>query len=613
MLLHAGAGMHQHEYSRTGPQSQRPPSIRSPFSASAVLPVLHDNSIPSSLRTTRRRSGPPKAADRVSFREPEAEMASEDSRSCANSDGSEMTAAARRRNRNSMRLGNTYALAQSAPLPIRRKLLHIRPKLLFQLQRLSSNTRPIPTIDVLASTIIVPRLANKFPRMLKGKGEFGSHDVMILKSEDYSSTLDDNKVESSDGESLAHREVIAVMCRVRGAPHSTEICLRDGSIWYAAAMRRGVYEFVKEDPITGTKITARWVPRAKPRPNSEVPVSSSSVNGSSTSKYNFSILNPSLRRHPVLASLTQTVLDIPDQYATVPRPTGQTPPISPVPSILSSRVSEIVEQDDTADRVMRAIDDDTRTLIQITGVWVALRLGWCPNFKYDDAWSSESSNARSSALGGITRSASLDVARGLVRGDTGTSPPEAGQDPSGPRSGKFMRSGTQIFRNGPAKTHSPVESNSAPTRAASAGAAFMQRAAARRANLATATIVLDSDHELLHLSSDSEVAGFRDPGLSVPSVVRSSSATPRDTLSRLVPPRAPSSMDPASPSQKEHVMLQDEGHQKARVESFSYDVEQESTPRSSRVSEHGGAFRSPAWKRMADYFRRGTRKDKDRK
>lgn len=73
----------------------------------------------------------------------------------------------------------------------------------------------MPEIDVLPSTVVAPRLAKRFPRMFRGKGALGVNDVMVVKSEEYS--IQDDNVEGSDSEeeSLANRDLLAVICRKR--------------------------------------------------------------------------------------------------------------------------------------------------------------------------------------------------------------------------------------------------------------------------------------------------------------------------------------------------------------------------------------------------------------
>ncbi len=466
------------------------------------LPV-YDSTNPATIRPARRLSTERrKTFERVSFSEPELEIMSDDGLSYA-SEGSETTAGGtKKKKRKSTRSSTSYQLAHPAPtLTRQQKLLHIRPKLLLQLQRFSSDKRPLPCIDVLPSTVVVSRLMKKFPRMFKGKGELGANDVLVVKSEDYDTPDDDNDGDMGDDESLANREVLAVICQLKGLPGTAEICLGDGSVWYGTPMPKGAFEFVTTDPVTGENTVARWVQRVGPQRHSSQPLPS--VAGPSaldSYKYLFSILHPNSRRHPILASITQKILEIPDNYTTVSSSAGRYPPTSPI------RGSAIgwqpaPEEEDNLERTTLRMDDNTRILIQVTGLWLALRLGWCPYFKYDDipATTATKSMSPSSPVPG-TRSCSTsivnDPSTGLVV-DTRASTPESNPGARNAVGGKFFRSSNHIFRSSPSNTSPTSFDHTAPVprRTVSTGTAFMQRAAARRTGHLPSTVASDSEGE----------------------------------------------------------------------------------------------------------------------
>lgn len=499
MLLREGISLHEHEFPPRVSPSPDHPWIRSSFSRSAVPPVSYGTSSSSGIPNPRRHSGEPKPRDQISASDSEPLVTMSSNRhSLANSDVAEdVIGSPRRRKRSSARSVSTFALAQPAPLTIQQKLLHIRPKLLFQLQLLSPEKRPTPTIDVLASTVIVPRLADRFPRLFKGKGNLGSKDVMVLKSENYSVNINDESAENIEDESIAHREIIAVICRVRGAPNSTdastrtEICFSDGSIWYAAALRRGVFEFTQEDPATGQRQIARWVPRSKVRPQSDLPTSPSDLYVPDTSKYSFSMLNPATRRHPVLASLQQNALEIPDKYTSFSAVDG---------GIWHGQGEHVAG-------MARSVNGEIRALIQVTGVWVALQLGWCPNFRYDDAHLSYSSSRRRQTTGGLGRSISLiqDSDKRIPRMGSPMSISDSGQV-FGSRQERLLRSSTQNPHDSPSSIYASVTGNRPRRRAVSVGADFMQKAAARKVHPSYGNLQALSDHEVSQLAHNSENA-----------------------------------------------------------------------------------------------------------
>ena len=69
----------------------------------------------------------------------------------------------------------------------------------------------MPALDVLPSTVVVPRLAKMFPRMLKTKGQLGANDVIVVKSEEYQVSSD--TVIEDDTDEDGDRDVVAVICR----------------------------------------------------------------------------------------------------------------------------------------------------------------------------------------------------------------------------------------------------------------------------------------------------------------------------------------------------------------------------------------------------------------
>ena len=496
--------MHRHEFSapldtRHSTLPRRSPLSRSAFStpplprrASAYdkpSPILHRPAVPTRpLSDYIPRANEPV----VRFQEPETDTMSEDGRSVANSEGSEATTGGGRRRRRSTRTSTAFHLAHPAPtLTQKQRLLQIRPKLLLQLQRLSADSRPKPAIDVLPSTVVVPRLVKKFPRMFRGKAELGANDVMVVKSEEYD-TSDDHVVEDtdSDEEGLANRDLMAVICQMRkdcgGSQGRAEIVLSDGSVWVATPLPNGLYEFVTVDE-RGNKITARWVRRSPRRSNADYP-------GGNEFKFTFSIIDPNSRRHPIMASITQSTLDIPDSYTSVSSSAGKFPPTSPIRSLPGDPEWQPAGDEPNPERTTHSIDENMKTLIQVTGIWVALRQGLSPYFRYNDAMASGSASSpiqRNVSTGGRMRALSItpDTGRASPAG-TVSSTPESTQNTFGGR----IRS--KCVKGSPSVTASPqFEQGGQPKRAVSTGSAFMQRAAARRAGNLPSTVASDSEGE----------------------------------------------------------------------------------------------------------------------
>ncbi|KAK0129860.1 hypothetical protein ONS96_000408 [Cadophora gregata f. sp. sojae] len=507
MLIHSGSGYHAHEFSRNASTSRsrlrsnslpkRSPLARSAFSAPLLAPqssAIIENPSPILRRPLRPLSEniTPSKESVVRFQEIEQDAMSEDARSLANSEGSITTAGGGRRRKRSLRKSTTFHLAHPAPtLTQKQRLLQIRPRLLLQLQRLSTDARPRPALDVLPSTVVVPRLYKKFPRMFRGKAELGCNDVMVVKSEEYETVIESNIDGSdSDEDGLANRDLLAVICQMPkdcgGSQGKAEMVLSDGSVWEASPLPNGLFEFVSTDEH-GIKTTARWVRRSNRRQSVDMP---EAVVKAET-KFTFSLIDPNSRRHPILATMNQAKLDIPDCYTSI-LPSVSRPPTTSPSRTFAKYVVHRAEEEAMPERATIPVDERLKTLIQITGIWLALRQGWSPYFKYNDAMSTAKYQP---ASGGRVRSMSLTPETGrLSPTSTTSSTPESGHTLGAVLGGKIRR----VSAIGcPSNGSSPqLERNpSTPKRAVSTGTAFMQRAAARRAGNAPSTVASDSEGE----------------------------------------------------------------------------------------------------------------------
>ncbi|KAF7592846.1 hypothetical protein BBP40_012325 [Aspergillus hancockii] len=281
----------------------------------------------------------------------------------------------------SSRPKTAYQLAHPAA-HARHKRLRLRPKLLLQLQRVSQTPRPSPVLDVLPSTVFLPRLSRKFPTIFRGKKGLGPNDLIVVTSDLYERTGGDiaDRYLSPDEEHGEHREVVATICQLlkddalsRG---KAEICLNYGPVWEATPLSNGSYEFVANTE-NGVQIL-RWVLRgARNRRVSAPPGTASQTD---TKRFTFSVIDPNTRRHPVIATMARNHLEVFDEYA---MPTSSGPPFSPTSAM--SVISDDSEMDASLDRKVITTDDNLRTLIIITSIWVAFREGWSHNFSYDDS------------------------------------------------------------------------------------------------------------------------------------------------------------------------------------------------------------------------------------
>ncbi|KAH8811992.1 hypothetical protein F5884DRAFT_297642 [Xylogone sp. PMI_703] len=501
MFLHSGAAIHRHEYSP--PLEPRAPASRprrstlsrvsfpttnvprrsASFDSPTPMPLLQSPG--SALAEYVQRTNEPS----VRFQEPDPDAMSDDGKSVANSETSGTTAGGprpRKRSRNS----TSYSLAHPAPtLGQKQKIIIVRPRLLLQLQRLSPDSRPKPAIDVLPSTVVVPRVVKKFPRLFRGKGGLGANDVMIVKSEEYGTPdIDETEDTESEDDAFGAREVLAVICQMRkdegGAQGVAEIVLADGVVWTARPMTNGLYEFNSTDQH-GIKTTARWVRRTSQRSSMDF---AATKGPNANVKFTFSIIDPSSRRHPIMATITQKKLDIPEFYTSV-SPSGKQTPTSPIRTFPGD--AEYLDQEPAPERITHFIDQNLKNLITVTGIWVALRQGWSPYFRYEDAMSAMVEPA--SAKGhNRRRSSSL-----INPESTGRLSPALMQSARTLSADKIRRRsyGREVPRTPSFNMPSPSQPEQSPKRVTSTGTAFMERVSARKAGQPPSSTASESEGE----------------------------------------------------------------------------------------------------------------------
>ena len=282
-----------------------------------------------------------------------------------------------------------FQIAQPPPSKKSRSKLR-RPRILLQLRQVSENRRPLPVLDVLPSSYFGTRLAHRFPKIFKGKDALGPNDIIVANSD--SSGIVPRAGEdagfSSDDEAADSREVVGTICRQIRKPQKTavtasaEICLDQGLVWKAKALPRGGYEF-NATAVDGSPLQARWVRQDRPhRRISSLPDATSAAT-QVAKRFTFSIVNPSARRHPVIASMTAESIEVHDQYpAAVPQNkfllnTPQSAPTSP--SSIFSHGTSYFDIEDLISQPKEPLihtDHHLKSLIVITGIYVSLEEGW---------------------------------------------------------------------------------------------------------------------------------------------------------------------------------------------------------------------------------------------
>ncbi|PUU73188.1 hypothetical protein B9Z19DRAFT_1069189 [Tuber borchii] len=293
--------------------------------------------------------------------------------------------------RKSPRTKTAYHLAQPPPSAhlLHRHSLKPSRNLVVQLQRLSNTTRPVPTLDVLPASIFASRLKATCGRFFKHG--VGSQDLVFLTSEEYGSgDEDDDDVDEDGSNGLNARQVVATVSQnykkvplaagedgkggSGGMARVPAIRLDSGPPWEVTQTAFGGYEFsaYQED---GNVVTARWNPRGvgtTARRRSSQTQSSNSEDSAAERKFQFTLVNPDSRRHPIIATLVKQTIEINDHY---PAASLSSPVTTPTHSRSSSPVHDAPSSPVSEERLYIKTSDYIRMLILASGIWVALREG----------------------------------------------------------------------------------------------------------------------------------------------------------------------------------------------------------------------------------------------
>ena len=300
------------------------------------------------------------------------------------------------RHKSVRRTVTSFQIAHPPPASKHKPRRKGHPRVLLQLRRISETRSPVPALEVLPSTLFASRLTRRFPTLLNGIVSLGVDDLVVVNSQSYDVADKENKLdEDSDEEHVANREVIAIISPPgkgdQKRKEHAQIWLAQGSAWTACPMANGGgYEFNAIDRY-GLKRTARWVQKATKTKSVVLRTTiSSPFDEELSKKFKFSILNPEARRHPVIASMDRYSIDVSDQYANPSTPSTLTPNS---PAILSthSQLNYFSEKPSPTVPVIE-IDNESKTLAMVTGIWVAFVEGWSESFKY----SLETGNSTSS-------------------------------------------------------------------------------------------------------------------------------------------------------------------------------------------------------------------------
>lgn len=277
-----------------------------------------------------------------------------------------------------------FVLAHPPPTKRSKQRLNIRPRMIFQVQRVSSSLRPLPAFDVISLAACNHRFTWSVPRKMTVERCLSVDDLILLRSEMYDShsiTEGDTTDESEDETTRRHPDLLGTISYARksknGFANHDEIYLENGLVWVATCLKAGVYEFTAKNHDS---CKLRWVLRKDRRPHSKKNTPTENANKPSGYRFIFSIMNPNTRIHPVIATLTaDNKLDILERFPTVERPVSGLPlsstSQSPVDSELSSEVSYFDRPTDS-EASQTETDEALQILIILTGIWVISKQGW---------------------------------------------------------------------------------------------------------------------------------------------------------------------------------------------------------------------------------------------
>ena len=326
---------------------------------------------PASDPAVRFREPTPTMASRLSAAASVSTVPSEDDESVASSDVSEYTldsSTRRRRLRREQKQVTQYRLA--VPPPQRksrpRSLIHFRPPMLLQLQRIDVK-RGVPAFDVLppsiaSSSLLVPRLAQR----LRAKPTLGPDDLVVVRSEDYKS---DSPADSNNAR-LESRDLMGIISPLPDLGEDVaEIVMGDGSVWTTSLQPNGAYEFKSTDG-NGITRTARWA-KSKGVPRRESGTPTSTDFPAPEPRWTFSVLSPSTKRHPIMGTLNPDNLIVYDTYRSLSASSSRHPPTRPFPVPGDAAATSTSTSDE---RVHRVTPDEYKKLMIVTATWIKMRL-----------------------------------------------------------------------------------------------------------------------------------------------------------------------------------------------------------------------------------------------
>ncbi|MCJ1397855.1 hypothetical protein MMC11_001051 [Xylographa trunciseda] len=305
--------------------------------------------------------------------------------SCSESlDGSQDTIACQPRT--AQRTVSSFQLAHPPPATKHKQRRKARSSVLLQLRQISETRNPVPAFEVLPSALFAPRLLRHFPRLLNGRKNLAAHDLVVVNSQEYGSSGKENRAEEdSDCDQYDSREVIGVICPSTKTDQESKdkatIFLDQNSAWTASPMANGGYEFTSIGS-QGLTMKARWIPKVpKHKHGASEPSRSSSFERDPNRKFRFTVMNPESRRHPIIGFMDRHSIIVQDQWLVPSTPSATPMPNSPATHQLQPLQQCYFEERLLEPDVLNTTDDHLKTIVLITGIWVAIMEGWSDSCK----------------------------------------------------------------------------------------------------------------------------------------------------------------------------------------------------------------------------------------
>lgn len=310
-----------------------------------------------------------------------------------------------------------FALAHPPPTGVQlKKKGIIRPSTLFQLHTQTSSGYHRPAYEVLPLNLLEQsnKCAQFLKRIGKGKLTVGAKDLVIIKGNSHS-PLDQSQ--NSEDPSL-HDVVGIISSSEESGPNSKSAqIILDTATCTISQKRPDSYEISLQGE---DKQCGRWyIPKTQRR---------ASLNSAAfqSPKFYFAAINPHAKKHPTVACLNRSYLDIYDSYTVLGDEETPSESASAVDYLDSGRSID-------GTPTMKETDEGLRKLIVISSIWIAFCEGWSPHMstavdsssticksttpkRASSVSAASTSNTASTANTGSLRSRS--IRRGLIRRST---------------------------------------------------------------------------------------------------------------------------------------------------------------------------------------------------